>query len=564
MRIGNYHDVFALTRYNEIFLPNDTMLDLNALNQLKQLKTELKDQTETYIGIVEGSRGKYGFVNNDQQRVFLAPEQMNKVFVGDRISFSIETNQQNKPQAIVETIEDSFLSTLVGQYVVKGKGHFIQPLDQSINNNIFIPPKFRNNAKDGELIKAKVTQHPFKHGKAQAKIETVFGNQQEAGVWHKAIIAQYHYDTFLDTNTIELDEDDLQQVFEKTSKQRLDLTDKAFFTIDGKYSKDLDDAIYIEKTEDHIDLKVAIADPSVFIIPKDAVDQRAQSLMSSVYLPGNTIHMLPKSLSERFCSLLPEQKRLAIVLQCKVDFDGHLIDYRLDKAVIKSQRQYSYEEADQLIDEDTNLFELKQLCDKRQHIRNTQHVVMLQNTDYRLKLNQDLSFNSINTEPSSQTRKMIEEIMLLANYTVADFLKQHHSGLFICQAGFKKDNLVNVQRLTGLDDNQTEALRDLDGFQQLFRDSNNQRKAVLQKRLSRSQVALQSEPHMALGFNQYCTFTSPIRKYVDLINHRIIHKILDKQTLPNLDNHLIEKINQQQPLARRSANQLQTHICCNK
>ena len=155
------------------------MLDKNALSQLKSLKQEIQQSTPRFEGTVRATAGRFGFVNTeDGQSFFLSPEEMEKVLPGDVVAFRVEPAGEGKEQAIVESLISTVQNEFLGRYVVRGKGHFVEADHPTLNRWIFVPPAKRLQAKDGDLVKAHISQHPFPKGKAQADLDAVIGNDQ--------------------------------------------------------------------------------------------------------------------------------------------------------------------------------------------------------------------------------------------------------------------------------------------------------------------------------------------------------------------------------------------------
>ncbi|BCE03318.1 RNB domain-containing ribonuclease [Marinicellulosiphila megalodicopiae] len=540
------------------------MLDLNALSQLKDLKSALHEDTKFSQGTVMGSFGRYGFVQNEKERIYLSSEQMSLTLIDDTIEYSV-TEVNGKQNAIVESIVKSKLKELIGKYVIKGKGHFVEALDSRIQTRIYIPETLRNKAVENDIVRIKISKHPFKsEGNTQAKITEILGNLSDAGIWHKASIAHYELNTPTD-----LTDDEQKQylsTFESTVHSRKnnnqDLTHLDFFTIDSQSSKDLDDAICVEKSNDKYTLHIAIADPSALINSDDILYKQALESCTSVYLPGKTIPMLPSFISNTLCSLLPNEERLAFVVTFEFDDTFKLIDSSISSSVIQSKRQYSYDEADTLIDSDKNLSVLKEITDSFFENRSNNEIIMQQSNDYQFNLNDDLTLDKITIKPISASAKMIEECMVFSNKWIASFLNKHDLGLFISQAGLR--NNAKAQAIEFLNENITdfseEKLSEPSYFTQCFNQLTHKQQLCIQKRLDRSEVTTKSANHWAMGIEQYCTFTSPIRKVNDFINHQFLHHIINKKAKPFVDKNILAQLNSQTRNARQASNQVENQI----
>ncbi|MBE01962.1 MAG: 3'-5' exonuclease, partial [Euryarchaeota archaeon] len=168
------------------------MLNADALKQLRQLKSEIKERKVVYSGTVKATNGRFGFVALDEGRdVFLPPEEMQKVLPGDRVNITEQEVEKGKTQGVVDELLETHLTTFVGRYLVKGKGHFVAPDTPGINRWIFIPPQERQGAEPGDFIYCQIHRHPFRDGKGQAKVLRVIGKADEPGIERALTLASF-------------------------------------------------------------------------------------------------------------------------------------------------------------------------------------------------------------------------------------------------------------------------------------------------------------------------------------------------------------------------------------
>ena len=223
------------------------MLDKNALTQLKQLKQEIHDSTPRFEGIVRGSNGRYGFAGTEEGKsYFLSPEEMEKVLPGDEISFRVEPAGEGKEQAIVEKLLNSALDTFCGRYIVRGKGHFIEPDHDNLNRWIFVPPNDRAGAKDGDFVCARMRKHPYPHGKAQAQITRVIGTLDTKGIERLFMQARFELEENFSDEIMAAVNEITEQPAGAVLEGRTDLTHLPFVTIDSAGTRDIDDALCAE------------------------------------------------------------------------------------------------------------------------------------------------------------------------------------------------------------------------------------------------------------------------------------------------------------------------------
>src|SRR5690554_6315623 len=283
------------------------MLNADALNQLRQLKTDIKQNKVVFPGTVKPTNGRFGFVALDEGRdVFLPPEEMQKVLPGDRVNVTEQEVEKGKTQGVVDELLESHLTTFVGRYLIKGKGHFVAPETPGINRWIFIPPKERMNAQPDDFIYCQIHRHPFKDGKGQAKVLRVIGKAGEPGIERAFTLANF----------------DLADAWpDEVQKQA--------------------DALMATPNATGWTLSTAIADATAMIEPGSPAEEEAFNRATAIYFPGEPLPMLPDTISTRLCSLMPDVPRLALVCDLQVNNDGSLGDYSFHQATICSKGKLS-------------------------------------------------------------------------------------------------------------------------------------------------------------------------------------------------------------------------------
>jgi len=322
--------------------------------------------------------------------------------------------------------------------------------------------------------------------------------------------------------------------------ERKDLTHLPFITIDPITAKDYDDAIYYDET--HQTLYIAIADVTAYVHPFTALDEEARRRAFSIYFPHKSIPMLPRELSENLCSLNEKVDRLSFVCEIKLSIEGEIQDYLFYEAIIHSQKRFSYERVDELFAgkkassiETTLLPMLHSVLKKSQQIRNKRlHSGFDFNTeDIRLHLNDDLMLDSTTPEEHTISHQLIEECMLLANRCAATLFTK---GIFrIHESPSLKsiDHLIDNLREIGLRPTSTSNLHLL--IESVQEDAKafgikEQVDHLLIKAMKRAEYSYSNSGHFGLGFEHYTHFTSPIRRYSDLILHRLLKAILHHDT----------------------------------
>ncbi|MGK0498757.1 MAG: VacB/RNase II family 3'-5' exoribonuclease [Oceanicoccus sp.] len=557
------------------------MLDISALSQLKQLKKEIKDSKEYASGIVKGTQRNFGFVVlEDKREIFLSPDEMQKVFPGDNVRILITTQvaKDNKSKAKVsgslEKLINSPLGEFTGRYIVKGQGHFVEPDINNFSRWIFIPPQARKNAQNGDYIQCKIRRHPYAQGKPQAGILTVIGAADKPGIEAEVVSAKFQ-------RAPPWPKDWQQQLTEVNDSEREDLKATAFVTIDGSHTQDMDDALYAKTTANGWQLSVAIADPGAIIETDSPLDQVIRKRAISSYLPGNVIPMLPEELSNQRCSLAAEEQRPALVCEININADGDIADYRMLQALVTSQAKLNYQQVSEFLDgsDDPAVAEHCQLhqqvlnCLKdisRQLLtkRKQDNLVIPNRQEYRLVLNEQKKLDHIAPQHKNSAQQLVEECMIAANRCAADLLGD--SGLFISHSGFRPERLPDVKKLA---DEQLN-LKDIDfaspaGYQQLMQSIDDEAlsyplRAVLSRLLERSKLTTVPAAHYGMALPRYTTFTSPLRKYSDLLVHRLIKAKLELKDQPVAvpSDAILEQVQQGQDASRQAKYQFEQWLKC--
>lgn len=556
------------------------MLDLNVLSQLSQLKADIHASKNYATGTVAGTQGRYGFVRmTDGRDAFLAPEKMDRVLPGDEVEIIYRELEGGKIEADLEKLISSSLTRFIGQYRIRGKGHFVVPTGVQCNRWIFIPPKCRKQSKDGDFVITEICQHPYNDGKAQARVVFRIGAPDEAYIEHKYIKAKFDL-------THRGDQDSSPQVIEIENMisseefgARADLTKTYFVTIDSETTMDMDDALAIEAGEGDVayTLHAAIADPASFIEQSSPLAATAQKYGQTVYLSGGSVPMLPKKLSNYSFSLEEAKNRPSIVCSLTIMQDGSIGGYEFSKAIIQSRHKLSYDKVAESLESNPaavpaealiHLQELQKAALLRREYRKTQQLLNDDHTDYDLELDEVGKIKAIHARPRNLAHQIVEEAMLATNMCAGEFLQKHKLGLHVTHPGFRADRLGEVKALLKEESIEFEGdVTTLEGhiglIKQLENDAEKANLLPALRRLMRGgELSLEAAPHLGLGCNNYATVTSPIRRFADLYNHWAINSVLsDKKSKVLSENALIE-LNETIQNGRQADRELQQWLIC--
>jgi VacB/RNase II family 3'-5' exoribonuclease len=545
------------------------MLSSDALSQLSGLKKEIRAGKDTAQGAVKGTSGRFGFVTLDDGReVFLKPEQMDRVLHGDRVEVTVTQNDKEQFEGKLEKLIHSPLKQLAGRYCIKGKGHFVIFENQQHTRWVFVPPKLRANAKDGHYVVARVTQHPFETGKAQAKIIRDLGTELTAETAIQYTLACFQLFENFPKDIIDDSQRLTKQPLGQPGTDKLnDLRNLAFVTIDSQNTRDMDDALSINTTDDGWLLRVAIANPGHEFTSGSSLDNIALRRAQTVYFPSKSISMLPETLSNQRYSLLPDEDRLALVCELTIHSSGKVTAFKFEPALVQSKAKLSYQQVSALLnDKDFSvpaqlndatphrdqLLALHQCANALNDYRKQHQLVMPNRPDFMMLINTEGKLQSIEKLEKTIAHVIVEESMIATNQAAGEFLAEHNAGgLFIVHPGYREERRQDIEKLLKeyLGEDIDVDTRKLESFIEIVKSlqENNEAQelfSIQQRFLQGSTISTTPAPHFGLGAKYYATVTSPIRRYQDLYNQRTICQLLNKKKTTPLKNRQIEKLNE--------------------
>ncbi|UWT98751.1 exoribonuclease II [Proteus vulgaris] len=516
---------------------------------LAQLKQQLHAQTPRVEGLVKGTDKGFGFLEVDGQKsYFIPPPQMKKVMHGDRVIATVHTNG-DKESVEPEELVEPFLTRFVGR-IQKKEGDnrlWIIPDHPLLKDAIPCRPaqNLTHSFVNQDWAVAVMRRHPLNKGDKgfQAEITDYITDKDDhfAPWWVTLMRHQLERDApEMGNETLTLHD----------ILPREDLTSLYFVTIDSASTEDMDDALFIRKEENgQLTLFIAIADPTAYILPNSELDKIAAQRALTNYLPGFNIPMLPRELSDNICSLRPNEKRPALVCQVSITEDGSLLeDIHFYSAWVESKAKLVYDHISDWLESGNSDWKpendivheqvmlLKEMCEKRHEWREKHALVFKERPDYRFILDEGGNVLDIVAEKRRIANRIVEEAMITANICAAKVLAKNLGfGVYNVHTGFDPlyiDQVVQTLKDNGIETT-SESLLTLEGFCQLRRELDNQPNQFLDSRIRRYQnfAEIKSEPgpHFGLGLEAYATWTSPIRKYSDILNHRLLKAIISKE-----------------------------------
>ena len=511
---------------------------------LAQLKQQMRDDLDVKEGIVKGTSKGFGFLEvSEKESYFIPPPHMKKVMHGDHITAILRTENDRQlvePETLIEAGVTTFVArvkwfrdrlNLVPDHPLMNeaiKARAVKGLDEK-------------SLKEGDWVLGEMTSHPLKGSGFFANvIEVIAGVDDPNAPWW-VVLARNNL-----TKEAPEDTKDWQQVADTLARR--DITDVPFFTIDAESTLDMDDALSIKKLDDGWELLVAIADPTAYVPHNSVMDKVAAERAFTAYMPGRNIPMLPRTLSDELCSLQEGVERPVICARLFIDNDGKVADKaEFFAATMRSHARLSYDNVSNWIDgigdwqpaNDIIAEQIRQMKDftLTRAAWRTQHAIIFKDRpDFRFALDEDSNVTGILVDYRRIANQMVEESMIAANLACGNWLNEHvGTGIFNVHLGFDSEKMEGLVELLAAHESPfaPETLSTLEGFCALRRWVDERETSYLDSRTRRYQsFAAMSPvpgPHFGLGLTAYATWTSPIRKYGDIVNHRLIKAILSEQ-----------------------------------
>lgn len=499
----------------------------------------------------------YGFAETEEERFFIPGRLLKGAMVGDFVLVrEISHNGASPEGEVVKIVKDSnepFVATV--KELRAGFGLVPDNMPSFVFKVKFGQEK---GIKEGDKVSATIFEKADNHFDHVAKIEKIYGKADRAQVCAWAILDQHKIKKRFDKATLENAKEVFQSKITKEDRsQRVNLTKEVIFTIDSAESKDLDDAISIKKTKQGYELGVHIADVSHFVKPKSPLDNEAFERGTSVYYADQVIPMLPKEISNGICSLNPHEEKLTFSAIMQLDEDGCLVSYKFQKTIINSNLKGVYKEINQILsgvetpqisekykDVREAIFLLDELCNKLIRNREKRHALEIESDEAKFIIDQGGDPVDIIPRQRGKSERIIEECMVLANEAAArvsmeagvPFLYRVHQ-----RPGEKKlTELISFLRIVGINPQnlQKAEITPADIGSILKKVQGKPLAPVVNMQVLRSmekaRYSVEEIGHFGLALDFYSHFTSPIRRYPDLVIHRVLSDIVAGDKIPDI------------------------------
>jgi len=504
-------------------------------------------------GRVIGHKDGFGFVVADDggKDVFLNTKQMRSIFDGDRVLVRVAyTDAKGRREGELVEILERGNENFVGRYFIEDNSAFVVPENKRINQDIIVPESLSMDATHGQFVMVEILSPPTSRSQAIGRITEIIGEYMAPGMEIDVAIRGYNLPHKWPEELIQQAEQFGSVVTETDIIGRKDLREKPFVTIDGEDAKDFDDAVYCEpKPKGGWLLYVAIADVSHYVKPKTPLDQEAIERGNSVYFPGRVVPMLPFQLSNELCSLKPKKDRLTLVCEMSVSAQGKMMRYRFYEAVIYSHARMTYTNVNKiLVKQDQKLRKqyhtlvphlehLYDLFTVLQQQRQVRGALEFDTIETKIIFGKAGKIEKIVPRERNDAHKLIEECMLLANVCASKFLaKNKIPTLYRVHEGPNEQKLENVHSFLGelglsLKGGDDPKPKDYSELLESVEDRPDAQliQTVLLRSMTQAIYTPENKGHFGLAFDCYAHFTSPIRRYPDLLVHRAIRHLVQKQ-----------------------------------
>ena len=508
-------------------------------------------------GTVEGHRDGHGFVHpgTGEPSIYLAPQEMRSVLHRDRVRVRVlRQDRKGRPEGRVLDILERRKTPIIGRLLHEGGQWLVAPEDSRYGQDILIPKNATASAAVGQVVSVELTEPPSLHSQPVGRVAEVLGEIDDAGMEIEIAVRKYEVPHLFSPETLGQAAALPDKLRPADRKHRVDLRDVALVTIDGEDARDFDDAVYAEPYKagrgkaavEGWRLLVAIADVSHYVKSGEPLDEDAYERATSVYFPRRVIPMLPEKLSNGLCSLNPEVERLAMVCDMLVTTDGRMHAYQFYPAIICSQARLTYTDVAAMLG-NTRGPEAQRRADLLPHLLHLHEVyrallkqralrgaMEFESSETQIVCDDNGRIEKIVPRTRNEAHRLIEEAMLAANVCAAEYIAQsEHPCLYRVHEGptpEKRLALQNQLKALGigvhLSDEPTPAEMAAIAKAVENRPDALQIHTLLLRSMQQAIYTASNNGHFGLAYAAYTHFTSPIRRYPDLLVHRVIKAIL--------------------------------------
>ncbi len=536
--------------FKEMIKAVNQLLEEAVIIENNKHEITLIENTNYLIGTLDLKEKGFGFVIPEEvsrNDVFIPKDYIKGAMNKDKVLVHLLKNKQGfRAEGEIKRILDRKYTHIIGYLDFKNGHSIIVPDDKTIKTEIMIRRENQNNANRFDLVRCKIINYSFK-GKIECVVEEIFGNKNSAGVDILSKILKHNIDPLFPPLVLH-EANSFTSVSKEDKVGRKDLTNEKIITIDGDDSKDFDDAVIVKKLDNgNYHLGVHIADVSHYVTQDSLLDVEALHRGTSVYLPGRVVPMLPESLSNGICSLVPHEERLTVSCDMEINKEGNIVNYTIYPSVIKSYQRMTYNKINKIFLGDVDLaeeyvdlvemfYDMRNLAKILKKKRETYGSINFESDESYIELDENQKAVGIKLRDRGVSESIIEEFMLKANQTVAEHIYWLNLPfIYRVHDKPKEEKLHKLLRMANALGYKVKAKNEISNFElQKLLDTvkgEASEKGINLLVLRSMQKAIYSEQclgHYGLSFKFYTHFTSPIRRYPDLIVHRLLREYLFK------------------------------------
>ena len=556
LELKNSHDVEKI----EVILRK--LYNSNKINKIKEGQYKFKKAERKYkYGVLDITSSGNGYLLLSGEDIFISKKNLNKALHKDRVKVYVyeRRDKNNKISGEVIEIIERPKHEYVGVVQSKKEFGFVLTRGPKMYTDVFLPPKEINKANNGDKVVVKITEWPERAHSPFGEIIKVLGKPGEVDVEMDSILYDYGLPSRFSANVISDAEKIDNKILKEEINKRKDFREVLTFTIDPVNAKDFDDAISFKKTKNNlIEVGIHIADVSHFLKEKSELEKEAYKRATSVYLVDRVVPMLPEALSNNLCSLRPNEEKLTFSAVFEIDLKGKIYSEWFGKTIINSNRRFSYEEAQSLIENKKTKIDKEIALEKKEYsvteetlqavlglnmiaksLRNERMekgALTFDKVEVGFSLNKKSEPTGIRLKESKDANKLVEEFMLLANKKVAGYIKRKKPAktfIYRVHDHPDMDKIKNLKEIVSsfgykLDIDYKNLNKSLNNLSNEIkgRPEQNMIDSLTIRSMSKAIYTTKNIGHYGLAFDSYSHFTSPIRRYPDILTHRLLEKYL--------------------------------------
>ena len=513
----------------------------------------------TLIGTVDYVNPRFAFIicEGQEKDIRVKSAELKQALHGDEVRVALKTSQKaGNPEGFITEIIKRKRETFVGSVEISPRFSFLVVESNKMHKDIFIPNRSLKGAKHNDKVIVKLTEWKERDKNPTGEVVQILGKTGENDTEIHAIMAEFDLPFDFDQKVTAAAEEIPLDISEKEISKRKDMRDACTFTIDPLDAKDFDDAISIEKLDNgNYEIGVHIADVSHYVRPNSVLDEEAYDRATSVYLVDRTIPMLPERLSNGLCSLRPNEDKLCFSAIFEMDDFGKIKKEWFGKTVIHSDRRFTYEEAQERIESKEGDFQeeintLNEIALKLRVDRFANGSINFETTEVKFRLDENGKPVEVIPKVRKEAHKLVEDFMLLANKKVAEFVYGMRKGKTKNTFVYRVHDYPDPDRLSDfakfasrfghkldMEENKVAStlnhlLNDIEG-----KAEQNVLETLAIRSMAKAKYTTEANIHFGLSFQHYTHFTSPIRRYPDLLVHRLLQHYLVGGTSVNEDDY---------------------------